>query len=55
MPGWLGKRELDQVDLRQLRRLWDEGKASGKPEPLDFQALRQEARRKLTEAVLNGR
>ncbi|MGX5801202.1 ribbon-helix-helix domain-containing protein [Bradyrhizobium sp. Arg314] len=52
---WLAKRELRQEDLRRLQRLWDEGKASGKPEPLDFDALRKEARQKLRDAAPNGR
>jgi antitoxin ParD1/3/4 len=37
------RREL--VD--QLRRLWDEGLASGPPEPLDMAALKREARKRL--------
>ncbi|MER9299495.1 type II toxin-antitoxin system ParD family antitoxin [Mesorhizobium sp. M0621] len=52
---WLAKRELRHDDIRRLRQLWDEGKASGRPEPADFDALRREARRKLTEAPPNGR
>jgi len=55
MRDWLTKRELRQEDVRRLRQLWDEGKASGPPEPVDFDALRKEARRKLTEASSNGR
>ncbi|CDX18236.1 Putative addiction module antidote protein, CopG/Arc/MetJ family (fragment) [Mesorhizobium sp. ORS 3324] len=35
MRDWLTKRELRQEDVRRLLRLWDEGKASGKPQPLD--------------------
>jgi antitoxin ParD1/3/4 len=30
-----------------LRRLWDEGKASGLAQPLDFDELRREARKRL--------
>ncbi|TGQ52346.1 type II toxin-antitoxin system ParD family antitoxin [Mesorhizobium sp. M1C.F.Ca.ET.193.01.1.1] len=55
MRDWLAKRELRQEDVRRLQRLWDEGKASGKAEPVDFDALRKEARRKLAEAAPNGR
>jgi len=44
---WQFKRELRQEDIQRLRRLWDEGKASGPPQPIDFDELRQEARRKL--------
>ena len=52
---WQAKRELRHDDIRRLRQRWDEGKASGPPEPVDFDALRKEARRKLTEASSNGR
>lgn len=53
---WLTKRELRrQEELRRLQRLWDEGKASGKSEPLDFDALRREARQRLKGAAPNGR
>ncbi|TPJ77749.1 type II toxin-antitoxin system ParD family antitoxin [Mesorhizobium sp. B2-6-2] len=52
---WLAKRELRQEDLRRLQQLWDEGKASGRPEPLDFDALRKEARQRLKDAAPNGR
>ncbi|CCV03660.1 putative addiction module antidote protein,CopG/Arc/MetJ family [Mesorhizobium metallidurans STM 2683] len=55
MRDWLAKRELRHEDVRRLRQLWDEGKASGKPEPVDFDALRKEARLKLMEASPNGR
>ncbi len=47
---WQFKRELRQEEVKRLRRLWDEGKASGPPEPLDFDELRREARRCLAEA-----
>ena len=52
---WQAKRELRHDNIRRLRQRWDEGKASGPPEPVDFDALRKEARRKLTEASSNGR
>ncbi|TJU93437.1 MAG: type II toxin-antitoxin system ParD family antitoxin [Mesorhizobium sp.] len=55
MRDWLAKRELRHDDIRRLRQLWDEGKASGRPEPVDFDALRKEARQKLTEVPANGR
>jgi antitoxin ParD1/3/4 len=50
----LTKREQRPEHTRLLRRLWDEGKNSGKPEPLDLDALREEARQKLAEAAPNG-
>jgi antitoxin ParD1/3/4 len=40
-------RSLRRKDVERLRRLWDEGKASGPAEPLDFGELRKEARRRL--------
>ena len=47
---WQFKRELRQEDIRRLRQLWDEGKASGDAGPLDFAELKQEARRRLQAA-----
>jgi antitoxin ParD1/3/4 len=44
---WQFKRELRQGDVKRLRQLWDEGKASGRPAPLDFGDLRREARQRL--------
>jgi antitoxin ParD1/3/4 len=44
---WQFKRELRQEDIRRLRQLWDEGKASGPATPLDFGELRREARQQL--------
>jgi len=34
---WQAKRELRQEDIRRLRQLWDEGKASGPPQPFDIE------------------
>ncbi len=34
---WQFKRELRQEDLRRLRQLWNEGKASGPVEPFDVE------------------
>jgi len=48
---WQFKRELRQEDTRRLRKLWDEGKASGPAQPLDFDELRREAQRRLAEAL----
>ncbi len=44
---WQFKRELRQKDIERLRKLWDEGKASGPAQPLDFDKLRLEARQRL--------
>lgn len=54
MRAWQEKWEVRQADMRKLRVLWDEGKASGTAEPYDFNTLRQEARKKLDEALGNG-
>jgi antitoxin ParD1/3/4 len=50
LRDWQFKRELRQEDIRRLRQLWDEGKASGPALPLNFDEIRQEARRRLEEA-----
>jgi len=47
---WQFKRELRQEDIRRLRHLWDEGKASGAAAPLDLDELRREARQILSKA-----
>ncbi len=47
---WQFKRELRQEDLRHLRQLWDQGKASGTATPVDFDAARHEARQRLAVA-----
>ena len=46
---WQAKRDLRLEDVRRLRELWDEGKASGVAKPLDFEVLRKEARTRLAE------
>src|SRR5260370_27066261 len=38
---WQFKRELRQEDIKRLRHLWDEGKASGPAEPPCFGGPRQ--------------
>ena len=55
MRAWQEKWEMRRAEIRRLRDLWDEGKASGKPETLDFDLLREEARRKLKDASGHGR
>jgi antitoxin ParD1/3/4 len=46
---WQFKRELRQEDVKRLRQLWDEGKASGPARPLDWGELRREARQRLAQ------
>jgi antitoxin ParD1/3/4 len=48
---WQFKRELRQEDLRRLRQLLDEGKASGAAASVDFEATRIEARKRLARAA----
>ena len=47
---WLARSE----DIRRLRALWEEGKASGPAQPIDFDELRKEASAKLKDASRNG-
>ncbi|CAN7512837.1 type II toxin-antitoxin system ParD family antitoxin [Rhizobium sp. LjRoot254] len=54
MRAWQDKWEARRADIRKLRELWDEGKASGEPQPLDFDELRKEARQMLAEAKRNA-
>lgn len=54
MRAWQDKWEARRADIRKLRELWDEGKASGEPQPLDFEELRKEARQKLAEVKRNA-
>ena len=44
---WQFKRELRQEDVKRLRKLWKQGKASGPAQPLAFDELRREARKRL--------
>jgi antitoxin ParD1/3/4 len=48
---WQWKRELRGEDLKRLRELWREGKASGSPLSLDFAETRTEARQRLKKAT----
>lgn len=47
---WQFKRTLRQEDLNRLRQLWDQGKASGETESVDFDQARREARQRLAKA-----
>jgi antitoxin ParD1/3/4 len=47
---WQFKRELRHNEIERLRQLWEEGKASGPAESLDFNELRAEARQRLERA-----
>lgn len=47
---WQLKRKLRQEDINGLRRLWDEGVASGAAGKLDMKKLRKEALARLEDA-----
>jgi antitoxin ParD1/3/4 len=46
---WQFKRELRQEEVKRLRKLWDEGKASGPAEPFDVERTLAAARARLKE------
>ncbi len=46
---WQFKRELRQEEVKRLRKLWDEGKASGPPGPFDIERTLAAARARLRE------
>lgn len=52
---WQLKRELRQEDIRQLRRQWDEGIASGPAGALQMAELRDDARKRLESARKKSR
>jgi antitoxin ParD1/3/4 len=47
---WQRQRELRDEELKRLRALWEEGKASGPAKKLDSNQTRQEAQRRLQKA-----
>ena len=51
LRDWQFKRELRQEDIKRLRKMWKQGKASGPAEPLAFAELRREARKRLKQAT----
>jgi antitoxin ParD1/3/4 len=46
LRDWQARRAVDRELTLELRRLWDEGLASGPSEPLDMAAIKREARRR---------
>jgi len=48
---WQFKRELRQEDVKRLRKMWKQGKASGPAKPLAFDELRRDARKRLKETT----
>ena len=51
LRDWQFKRELRQEDIKRLRKMWKQGKASGPAEPLAFADLRREARKRLKQTT----
>lgn len=47
LRDWKERRERKREAILELRRLWDEGIASGPAAPLDFEAIKREGRRRL--------
>jgi antitoxin ParD1/3/4 len=47
---WQFKRELRQEDIKRLRQLWDEGKASGPAAPFDVERTLAAAKARLKDA-----
>jgi antitoxin ParD1/3/4 len=47
---WQAKRQLREGEVKRLRQMWDEGKASGRAKPLDLANVRRDARRRLAKA-----
>lgn len=54
MRDWETKWVARNEEIRRLRALWDEGKASGPAQPLDFDELRKEAAVRLEDASRKG-
>ncbi|HUZ05219.1 MAG TPA: type II toxin-antitoxin system ParD family antitoxin [Acidobacteriaceae bacterium] len=48
---WQFKRELRQEDVKRLRKMWKQGKARGPAQPLAFDELRREARKRLKASI----
>lgn len=48
---WQFKRELRQEDVKRLRQMWKQGKASGPAQSMIFGELHREARKRLKSAT----
>ena len=51
LRDWQFKQELRRKDVERLRRLWDEGKASGPAEPFDVERTLAAARARLEDVA----
>ena len=54
MRDWSAKWATRKNDIAHARELWAQGKASGTPMAIDFEAAHEEARRKLNSARKHG-
>jgi antitoxin ParD1/3/4 len=52
LRDWQWKREFRGEELERLRALWNEAEASGPGKEIDFDSVREEARRRLKKAML---
>ena len=50
MRDWSAKWATRKNDIQHLRELWAQGKASGTPRAVDFEATHEKARQKLSAA-----
>ena len=51
LRDWQFKQELRRKDVERLRRLWDEGKASGPAQPFDVERTLAAAKARLKKTV----
>jgi antitoxin ParD1/3/4 len=51
---WQLKRQFRQEEVDRIRRLWDEGKASGAPRAIDFENIKRRGRARAS-AVASSR
>ena len=54
MRDWSAKWATRKNDIHHLRELWAQGKASGTPRAVDFEATHEKARQKLSAARKRG-
>ncbi|NKJ39624.1 type II toxin-antitoxin system ParD family antitoxin [Rhizobium sp. SG570] len=54
MRDWSAKWATRKNDIQHLRELWAQGKASGTPRAVDFEATHEKARQKLSAARKRG-
>lgn len=54
MRDWSAKWATRKNDIQHLRELWAQGKASGTPRAVDFEATHEKARQKLSAARKHG-